>query len=336
MPITIGNGFLKSEILINPPGNTKETCCKVLWEKIKDLFFSTGKAKADRCLHEMLFADCTPTRERLTEIFFELKALACASQRDRFQVHNPHENDAIMILRIMDQNEENELLRITQNTDTFSCEVMGKVYFLMKDRPDILKSHPQMTAMINTRYSDIADYPLPSTLCLNFAGAPTLSVPLDNIEGYLYSELRKGHLDEWKTQEKVTYLAAKIQSGIEKTTRILQHANISESTQQNAFLETMAMCGLKQLEIPPPHTHIPIEKMVKEVLLADKTFQAFLVTDPSTSQSMLAEIIEAISDKVFHAIFRIDPQAIQKMAEEQLTTLHVRSEQQSGCLCCFL
>ncbi|ESJ43482.1 secreted effector protein SifA [Salmonella enterica subsp. enterica serovar Havana str. CFSAN001082] len=98
----------------------------------------------------------------------------------------------------------------------------------------------------------------------------------------------------------------------------------------------MAMCGLKQLEIPPPHTHIPIEKMVKEVLLADKTFQAFLVTDPSTSQSMLAEIIEAISDKVFHAIFRIDPQAIQKMAEEQLTTLHVRSEQQSGCLCCFL
>ncbi|EGS7789419.1 SPI-2 type III secretion system effector SifA, partial [Salmonella enterica subsp. enterica serovar Enteritidis] len=106
--------------------------------------------------------------------------------------------------------------------------------------------------------------------------------------------------------------------------------------QQNAFLETMAMCGLKQLEIPPPHTHIPIEKMVKEVLLADKTFQAFLVTDPSTSQSMLAEIIETISDQVFHAIFRIDPQAIQKMAEEQLTTLHVRSEQQSGCLCCFL
>ncbi len=96
--------------------------------KIKDLFFSTGKAKADRCLNEMLFADCTPHESGLQR-FFELKALACASQRDRFQVHNPHENDAIMILRIMDQNEENELLRITQNTDTFSCEVMGKVYF---------------------------------------------------------------------------------------------------------------------------------------------------------------------------------------------------------------
>lgn len=260
----------------------------------------------------MLFADRTPTRERLTEIFFELKELACASQRDRFQVYNPNENDDTIILRIMDQNEENELLRITQNTDAFTCEVMGNAYFLIKDRPDILKPHPQMTAMINRRYSEIVDYPLPSTLCLNPAGAPTLSVPLDNIKGYLYSEWRKGNLDEWKTQEKVTYLAAKIQSGIEKTTRILQHANISESTQQNAFLETMTMCGLKQIEIPPPHTHIPIEKMVEEVLLADKTFQAFLVTDPSASLSMLAEIIETLSDQVFHAIFRIDPQAIQK------------------------
>ncbi|EAO3282964.1 SPI-2 type III secretion system effector SifA, partial [Salmonella enterica] len=170
MPITIGNGFLKSEILTNSPRNTKEAWWKVLWEKIKDFFFSTGKAKADRCLHEMLFAERAPTRERLTEIFFELKELACASQRDRFQVHNPHENDATIILRIMDQNEENELLRITQNTDTFSCEVMGNLYFLMKDRPDILKSHPQMTAMIKRRYSEIVDYPLPSTLCLNPAG----------------------------------------------------------------------------------------------------------------------------------------------------------------------
>ncbi|EAW3944388.1 hypothetical protein FES68_07595 [Salmonella enterica] len=46
MPITIGNGFLKSEILINPPGNTKETCCKVLWEKIKDLFFFYWQSKS--------------------------------------------------------------------------------------------------------------------------------------------------------------------------------------------------------------------------------------------------------------------------------------------------
>ncbi|EKT7566025.1 SPI-2 type III secretion system effector SifA [Salmonella enterica] len=337
MPITIGNGFLKSEILTNSPRNTKEAWWKVLWEKIKDFFFSTGKAKADRCLHEMLFADRTPTRERLTEIFFELKELACASQRDRFQVYNPNENDDTIILRIMDQNEENELLRITQNTDTVSCEVMGNAYFLMKDRPDILKSHPQMTAMINRRYSEIVGYPLPSTLCLSPAGAPILSVLLDNIEGYLYTELRKGNLDGWKAQEKATYLAAKIQSGIEKTTRILHHANISESIQQSAFLETMAICGLKPLETPPPHTHIPIEKMVEEVLLADKAFQAFLVTDASAGQNMLAEIIEAISDKVFHALFRTDPQAIQKMAEEQLTTLHVRLLRQGGNrLCCFL
>ncbi|ECC1660439.1 SPI-2 type III secretion system effector SifA [Salmonella enterica subsp. salamae] len=337
MPITIGNGYLKSEIFITPPENTREAWWKVLWEKIKDFFFSTGKAKADSCLHEIVFADRPPTRERLTEIFFELKALACTSHTERFQVYNPDENDATIIFRILDQNEEDELLRITQSTDTFSCIIMGNSYILMKDCPDILKSHPQMTFIINKRYSETVDYPLPSTLCLNLAGAPMLSVPLDNIDGYLYSEWRKGNLDAWKAQEKATYLTAKIQSGIQKTMRTLHHANISENTQQRAFLETMAMCGLKSPKTSPPHTHIPIEKMVEEVLLADKEFQAFLVADASASQSMLAEIIEAVSDTVFHALFRTDPQAIQRMAEEQLTTLHVRSDQQSGNgLCCFL
>ncbi|EBH9039690.1 TPA: SPI-2 type III secretion system effector SifA [Salmonella enterica] len=337
MPITIGNGYLKSEIFITPPGNTREAWWKVLWEKIKDFFFSTGKAKADSCLHEMLFADSPPSRERLTEIFFELKALACASHKDRFQVYNPRENDATIIFRIMDENEEVELLRITQSTDTFSYKIMGRSYFLIEDYPGILKSHPQMRLVINKRYSEVVDYPLPSTLCLKLAGAPMLSVPLDNIDGYLYSEWRKGNLDEWKAQEKATYLEAKIQSGIKKTIQTLRHANISESTQQSALLKTMTMCGLKPVETPPPHTHIPIEKMVEEVLLADKKFQACLVSDASVSQNMLADIIETIADKVFHALFRIDPQVIQKMAEEQLTTLHVRSDQQRGDgLCCFL
>lgn len=127
MPITIGNGF-KSEILTNSPRNTKEAWWKVLWEKIKDFFFLLAKQK-----RTVVYMRCclpnAPPHESGLQRFFELKELACASQRDRFQVHNPHENDATIILRIMDQNEENELLRITQNTDTFSCEVMGNLYF---------------------------------------------------------------------------------------------------------------------------------------------------------------------------------------------------------------
>ncbi|EGN7096203.1 hypothetical protein ISL98_000923 [Salmonella enterica] len=45
MPITIGNGFLKSEILTNSLRNTKEAWWKVLWEKIKDFFFLLAKQK---------------------------------------------------------------------------------------------------------------------------------------------------------------------------------------------------------------------------------------------------------------------------------------------------
>lgn len=336
MPITIGNGCLKSEIFTNPPEKTTESWWKILWEKIKDFFFSTGRAKADNCIHEMLFTETPPTPERIAEIFFELKALACASHTERFQVYNPHGDDSTIIFRIIDENRDDDLLRIIQSTDIFSCTIMGRVYFWIRDNPKFLKSYPKVTFTINKRYSEILNSLIPSTLCLNLAGAPLLSVPLYSIVRHLNSELNKTNLD-WKAQENVNYPKKKIQSGIESAMHTLHQTNISEGTCQRAFLETMSMCGLQPTEPSPPPTHISIAKMVEKILLADESFQEFLVTDANASQSMLAEIIEAVSDSVFRCLFRIDPQAIQKMAEEQLTTLHVRSLRQGGSgLCCFL
>ncbi|EIV8868731.1 SPI-2 type III secretion system effector SifA [Salmonella enterica] len=336
MPITIGNGFFKSEILITPPKKTAESWWRILWERFKDYFFSTGRAKADSYIHEMLFTDPPPTRERLADIFFELKALACASHTDRFQVYNPHGDDSTIIFRIVDEKGGDDLLRITQSTDIFSCTIMGEIYFLMKSKPGLLKSYPQMTFTINKRYSEVLESLTPSTLCLNLAGEPLLSVPLYSIVKHVNSELFKTNF-EWKAQEKINYLATKIRSGIESAKHTLHQENISESTQQRAFLETMSMCGLKPTETPPPPTHVPIAKMVETILLENKTFQAFLVTNANTSQSFLDEIIEAVSDHVFRGLFRTDPQVIQKMAEEQLTKLHVRSHRQGGNgLSCFL
>ncbi len=48
------------------------------------------------------------------------------------------------------------------------------------------------------------------------AGAPTLSVPLDNIEGIYILNGEKGNLDEWETCKKGNLPQRKIQSGIEK------------------------------------------------------------------------------------------------------------------------
>ncbi len=69
MPITIGNGFLKSEILTNSQRIRKKHGGKFYGKKIKDFFFSTGKAKADRCLHEMLFAERAPHESGLQRFF---------------------------------------------------------------------------------------------------------------------------------------------------------------------------------------------------------------------------------------------------------------------------
>ncbi|EBR6754573.1 SPI-2 type III secretion system effector SifA [Salmonella enterica subsp. houtenae serovar 43:z4,z32:-] len=336
MPITIGNGFLKSEILITPPKKTAESWWRILWERFKDYFFSTGRAKADSYIHEMLFTDPPPTRERLADIFFELKALACASHTDRFQVYNPHGDDSTIIFRIVDEKGGDDLLRITQSTDIFSCTIMGEIYFLMKSKPGLLKSYPQMTFTINKQYSEALKNIIPTRLCLNLADEPFLSISLHSILRLVNSQLYKTN-SEWKAQEKINYLATKIRSGIENVMHTLHQTNISESTRQRAFLETMSMCGLKPIETSPPPTHVPIVKIVEMVLLENQVFKTFLENNANTRQSIQAELIEAISDNLFRDLFRTDPQAIQKMAEEQLTTLHIRWLRQGGSgLCCFL
>lgn len=198
--------------------------------------------------------------------------------------------------------------------------------------------------VIKVQFLNIRDWPfgaatsitLTIVMGLMLFGEPLLSVPLYSIVKHVNSELFKTNF-EWKAQEKINYLATKIRSGIESAKHTLHKENISESTRQRAFLETMSMCGLKPTETPPPPTHVPIAKMVETILLENKTFQAFLVTNANTSQSFLDEIIEAVSDHVFRGLFRTDPQVIQKMAEEQLTKLHVRWHRQGGNgLSCFL
>lgn len=202
MPITIGNGHYTSEILISPPINARESFWKVLWEKIKDFFFSTGRTKADSYIHEMCFADHPPTKARLEEIFFGLKDLACALHKERFCVHNPDEDDSTTVMRITGEDGGEDLLTITYNMQTYEYKIMGQTYAFLKEQPDVLRTHPQVFFTVNKRYNETVNCLLPSTLCLIPADAPPLSVPLDNLGGYFYSECKKGNLDKWKEQER--------------------------------------------------------------------------------------------------------------------------------------
>ncbi len=85
----------------------------------------------------------------------------------------------------------------------------------MKDRPDILKSHPQMTAMIKRRYSEIVDYP-PFDIMSQSCWRADIIGSIRQHRGYLYTELRKGHLDGWKAQEKATYRQRKFSLGLKR------------------------------------------------------------------------------------------------------------------------
>ncbi len=73
------------------------------------------------------------------------------------------------------------------------------------------------------------------------AGAPTLSVPLDNIGVSIF--WRKFGDERWKTQEKVTYGSENSVWDCLKRQRICSMRIYRKKVlSKNAFLETMAMC----------------------------------------------------------------------------------------------
>ncbi|EAQ6102226.1 type III secretion system effector SifB, partial [Salmonella enterica] len=64
MPITIGRGFLKSEIFSQSP-LSQCSFFTLLWEKIKDFFCNTRKAEADQYINELCDLASPPDAQRL-------------------------------------------------------------------------------------------------------------------------------------------------------------------------------------------------------------------------------------------------------------------------------
>ncbi|MCT7094493.1 SPI-2 type III secretion system effector SifB, partial [Salmonella enterica subsp. enterica serovar Oranienburg] len=52
MPITIGRGFLKSE-MFSQSAISQRSFFTLLWEKIKDFFCSTQRSAADQYINEL-------------------------------------------------------------------------------------------------------------------------------------------------------------------------------------------------------------------------------------------------------------------------------------------
>ncbi|EBO6207600.1 SPI-2 type III secretion system effector SifB, partial [Salmonella enterica] len=91
MPITIGRGFLKSE-MFSQSAISQRSFFTLLWEKIKDFFCSTRRSAADQYIKELCDVASPPDAQRLFDLFCALYELSSPSCRGNF--HFQHYKDA--------------------------------------------------------------------------------------------------------------------------------------------------------------------------------------------------------------------------------------------------
>ncbi|EBG3707810.1 SPI-2 type III secretion system effector SifB, partial [Salmonella enterica] len=91
MPITIGRGFLKSE-MFSQSAISQRSFFTLLWEKIKDFFCDTQRSTADQYIKELCDVASPPDAQRLFDLFCALYELSSPSCRGNF--HFQHYKDA--------------------------------------------------------------------------------------------------------------------------------------------------------------------------------------------------------------------------------------------------
>ncbi|EDY7847220.1 SPI-2 type III secretion system effector SifB, partial [Salmonella enterica] len=90
MPITIGRGFLKSE-MFSQSAISQRSFFTLLWEKIKDFFCSTRRSAADQYIKELCDVASPPDAQRLFYLFCKLYELSSPSCKEKF--HFQHYKD---------------------------------------------------------------------------------------------------------------------------------------------------------------------------------------------------------------------------------------------------
>ncbi|EEK8113872.1 SPI-2 type III secretion system effector SifB, partial [Salmonella enterica subsp. enterica serovar Derby] len=90
MPITIGRGFLKSE-MFSQSAISQRSFFTLLWERIKDFFCSTQRSAADQYIKELCDVASPPDAQRLFDLFCKLYELSSPSCRGNF--HFQHYKD---------------------------------------------------------------------------------------------------------------------------------------------------------------------------------------------------------------------------------------------------
>ncbi|HFZ7861192.1 TPA: SPI-2 type III secretion system effector SifB, partial [Salmonella enterica subsp. enterica serovar Potsdam] len=212
MPITIGRGFLKSE-MFSQSAISQRSFFTLLWEKIKDFFCDTQRSTADQYIKELCDVASPPDAQRLFDLFCALYELSSSSCRGNF--HFQHYKDAeCQYTNLFIKDGEDIPLCIVIRQDHYYYDIMNRTVLCVDTQPAHLKRYSDITIKASTYVCEELCCLFPERLQLSLSGGITFPVDLKNIKETLIAMAEKGNLCDWKEQERKAAISSRINLGI--------------------------------------------------------------------------------------------------------------------------
>ncbi|ECF4920911.1 TPA: SPI-2 type III secretion system effector SifB [Salmonella enterica subsp. indica] len=311
MPITIGKGFLKSEMF---PQRTisQRSFFSLLWEKIKDFFCDTRRSAADQYLKELCDLTSPPGAQRLFDLFCALYKLSSPACKEKF--HFQHYQDAECQYTNLYIKDGAEIpLCIVIRRDHYYYNVKGKTVICIDTYPVPLKTYPDVNIKASTYVCEPLCCLFPERLLLLLPGDLTFSIDLSEIKETLIGMVENGELYHWKEQERKAAISSRINAGIVQA----GVTAIDEATKNTIASRIIEATNLKNASFDANYTQSSITQMVYSCLFKSNILMNMLDEQSCHDLLCLNDLTEYVALQIHNCLFSEDLSSLVEIAQNE-------------------
>ncbi|EAN4948097.1 type III secretion system effector SifB [Salmonella enterica] len=311
MPITIGRGFLKSE-MFSQSITSQRTFFTLLWEKIKDFFCSTRRFDVDKYINELCDLTSPPSAQRLFDLFCSLYELSSPTCREKF--HFQHYKDAECQYTNLYIKDGAEIpLCIVIRKDHYFYNIMSKTVLCIDTYPAPLKTYPDINIKTGTYVCEPLCCLFPERLLLSLSGDITFSIRLNEIKETLIDMVENGTLCNWREQERKAAISSRINTGIAQAGLTA----IDETTKNTIALKVIKAANLKNATFDANYTQSSITQIVYSCLLKNDILMNILDEQSCYNLLCLNDLTEYVALQIHNCLFSEDLSSLIEIAKNE-------------------
>jgi hypothetical protein len=320
MGLSVGNSLFTASIsndTINEMLITHSEPHMTIWEKIKDFFFATGETEALNCLFKLCNPEPNLTSSEVEGIFFRLKELVSDGYKERF-CHNHIDSSSTGKLHIKDEN-GNDLLYIQMNGKVCNYTILGKTFIFENNiMPCSPQEHETSIDGLSIIFQEIEPqspndnlvWMKDSFYCLSYENNNfnlDFKAFYDDVINYITSIHKGNAFDEWREEEKKTYISAAINKEIDNQNQIFNKNINSPKIDKNDVFECVKNdLGISSLSLDSKCAQSSIKHCVLTLINNNESWRDFIkksFTDSNSKNIINTDMVNALSNHIFKDLF---------------------------------